>query len=71
MVEKNNFVRILRKESYWFNTTGVVISVEKQQGILYPIVVRFISPNYNGVNTANFARAELTLLSPHENKKNV
>ena len=59
MVQKGFKVRILRKESYWFNKTGVVVSVEKNQVIRYPVVVRFDSVNYTGTNTNNFAIAEL------------
>ncbi len=59
MVQKGLKVLILRKESYWFNKTGVVVSVEKNQVIRYPVVVRFDSVNYTGTNTNNFAIAEL------------
>jgi len=59
MVSKGSKVRILRKESYWFNKVGVVISVEKSAIIRYPAVVRFESVNYSGTNTNNFAIAEL------------
>jgi photosystem I subunit 4 len=59
MVSKGSKVRILRKESYWFNKVGVVISVEKSSVIRYPAVVRFESVNYSGTNTNNFALAEL------------
>ena len=59
MVSKGSKVRILRKESYWFNKVGVVISVEKSTVIRYPAVVRFDSVNYSGTNTNNFAIAEL------------
>lgn len=60
MVKKGSKVRILRKESYWFNKIGVVISVEKDQtAIRYPIVVRFDAVNYSGVNTTNFSSQEL------------
>ena len=59
MVQKGSKVRILRKESYWFNKVGVVISVEKSTVIRYPVVVRFESVNYSGTNTNNFAIAEL------------
>lgn len=58
-VEKGTKVRILRKESYWYNQIGVVISVEKESAIRYPVVVRFESVNYSGTNTTNFALSEL------------
>lgn len=59
MVAKGSKVRILRKESYWFNKVGVVLSVEKSSVIRYPVVVRFESVNYSGTNTNNFSLAEL------------
>lgn len=59
MVAKGAKVRILRKESYWFNKVGVVVSVEKSSAIRYPVVVRFESVNYSGTNTNNFSLAEL------------
>jgi photosystem I subunit 4 len=62
MVQKGNKVRILRKESYWFNKTGTVVSVEKSSVIRYPVVVRFDSVNYSGTNTNNFSIAELVVL---------
>jgi photosystem I subunit 4 len=58
MVDRNNTVRILRKESYWFNQVGTVATVD-QSGIRYPAVVRFESVNYAGTNTNNFALDEL------------
>ena len=59
MVQKGSKVRILRKESYWFNKVGVVVSVEKSTAIRYPVVVRFESVNYSGTNTNNFSLSEL------------
>lgn len=59
MVSKGSKVRILRKESYWFNKVGVVLSVEKSTVIRYPVVVRFESVNYSGTNTNNFSLSEL------------
>ena len=59
MVEKGAKVRILRKESYWYNQVGVVVSVEKSSVIRYPVVVRFEAVNYSGTNTNNFAISEL------------
>lgn len=58
MIDRNSKVRVLRKESYWFNQVGTVATVD-QSGIRYPAVVRFESVNYAGVNTNNFALNEL------------
>jgi photosystem I subunit IV len=63
MIKKGSKVRVLRKESYWFNKVGVVISVEKSEAIRYPVVVRFESVNYSGTNTNNFALIELDLIA--------
>jgi photosystem I subunit 4 len=62
MIIKGSKVKILRKESYWFNKIGIVVSIEKSMDILYPVVVRFESINYNGINTNNFSLEELTNL---------
>jgi len=62
MVEKGSKVKILRKESYWFNKVGVVVSVEKASAIRYPVVVRFESVNYSGTNTNNFSINELIVV---------
>ena len=62
MIAKGSKVRILRKESYWFNKIGVVVSVEKSNVIRDPAVVRFESVNYSGTNTNNFSIAELVEL---------
>ena len=58
MINRGSKVRILRKESYWFNQTGTVASVDKS-GIRYPVVVKFENVNYSGTNTNNFAINEL------------
>ncbi len=62
MVDRNNTVRILRKESYWFNEVGTVAVVDKS-GIRYPVVVRFQNVNYSGTNTNNFAIDELVVVT--------
>jgi len=61
MVQKGSKVRILRKESYWFNEEGTVVAVEKSASN-YPVLVRFKKVNYNNANTANFKIKELISL---------
>ena len=62
MVSRGSTVRILRKESYWFNKTGNVISVEKNEAIRYPVVIRFEAVNYSGTNTNNFSLNEINVV---------
>nr|YP_010197253.1 photosystem I reaction center subunit IV [Crassiphycus crassissimus]UAD85057.1 photosystem I reaction center subunit IV [Crassiphycus crassissimus]UAD85260.1 photosystem I reaction center subunit IV [Crassiphycus crassissimus] len=60
MIKKGSVVKVLRKESYWYQDTGTVVKVE--QDIKYPILVRFIKETYSGVNSNNFAENELFLV---------
>nr|QCI08165.1 photosystem I reaction center subunit IV [Polyneura bonnemaisonii] len=61
MLKRGSKVKILRKESYWYNNIGTVVKVDKD--IKYNVVVRFIKTTYSGVNSNNFSEMELIVVS--------
>ena len=65
MINRGSTVRVLRKESHWFNQTGTVATID-QSGIRYSVVVRFENVNYSGTNTNNFALEELIRIENSE-----
>ncbi|MFB2877615.1 photosystem I reaction center subunit IV [Floridanema aerugineum] len=64
-IKRGDRVRVMRKESYWFQDVGTVATVD-QSGIKYPVIVRFEKMNYAGVNTNNFAESELVAVPASE-----
>nr|QUE28955.1 PsaE [Madagascaria erythrocladioides] len=69
MVQRGSVVRILRKESYWYQETGTVLANIEKSAVRYPAVVRFDKVSYSNVNTNNFALDELIEVSPPSSKK--
>jgi photosystem I subunit IV len=57
-IKRGSTVKILREESYWFQETGKVASIDESE-VRYGVTVRFEKVNYNGVNTANYSLGEL------------
>jgi len=57
-IKLGSTVKILREESYWFQETGKVASIDESE-VRYGVTVRFEKVNYNGVNTANYSLGEL------------
>nr|YP_009296117.1 photosystem I subunit IV [Schizymenia dubyi]AOM65052.1 photosystem I subunit IV [Schizymenia dubyi] len=60
MLKKGSLVKILRKESYWYQDTGTVVKMDKD--IKYSVLVRFAKETYSGVNSTNFAQDELDVI---------
>lgn len=56
-IKKGAKVKILRKESYWYQDIGSVVKVDKD--IKYPVLVRFDKETYSGVSSNNFAEDEV------------
>lgn len=59
VIKKGSNVKILKKESYWFQEIGKIASLDETD-VLYGATVRFEKVNYNGVNTSNFHISELS-----------
>ncbi|KAI3787873.1 hypothetical protein L2E82_00362 [Cichorium intybus] len=55
-------VRILRKESYWCNSVGSVVTVDQDPNARYPVVVRFNKLNYANVSTNNYGLDEIEVV---------
>ncbi|CAL0326842.1 unnamed protein product [Lupinus luteus] len=57
--KRGSKVKILRKESYWFNGIGSVVAVDQDPKTQYPVVVRFNKVNHANVSTNNYALDEI------------
>merc|ERR1719450_1773983 len=57
--KKGSTVKILRPESYWFQTKGMVVNVNQKPEVKYPVTVKFEDVNYANVNTNGFALWEV------------
>jgi photosystem I subunit 4 len=57
-LKRGSNVKILKRESYWFQEVGKIASIDDTE-VLYGITVRFEKVNYNGVTTANFHKNEV------------
>lgn len=62
MIKKQDKVKILRKESFWYYDIGTVVALDTS-GVKYPVVVRFNKVNYSAVNTNNFSEEELQIIN--------
>lgn len=60
-MKKGAKVKVLRRESYWYQDTGVIVKIDT--GIKYCILVRFSKETYSGVNSNNFAEDELMVVA--------
>ncbi len=61
MIKKGDKVKILRKESYWFQDVGTIALIDSKSK--YSYVVRFSKYSYTNVNTSNFQDSELLVVS--------
>ncbi|XP_039001044.1 photosystem I reaction center subunit IV A, chloroplastic-like [Hibiscus syriacus] len=52
-------LKILRSESYWYNSYGSVVTFDQDPKTRYPVVVRFNKVNYANVSTKNYGLDEI------------
>ncbi|CAJ1362657.1 unnamed protein product, partial [Effrenium voratum] len=57
--KKGSWVKVLRPESYWYQTRGQVVNVNQKPEIKYPVTVKFDRVNFSNVNTNGFALWEV------------